>query len=95
MAEIHVRNQQETADGFRFDVTIDEAGRRSTHVVSLSRADYERWGSAGVSAAAVTRRCVEILLERVSQRKLLERFDVREAVQLYPAFEMEIHRHFT
>lgn len=92
MAVVQVSNQQETDVGFRFDVTVEEAGRRSAHVVSLSRADYERWGSEGVSAAAVTRRCVEILLDRVSQRDLMDRFDVREAVQLYPAFEMEFHR---
>ena len=94
MADVNVSNQQETDDGFHFDVTVEEAGRRSTHVVSLSRADYERWGSEGVSAAAVARRCVEILLDRVSQRDLMDRFDVREAVQLYPAFEMEFHRPF-
>lgn len=93
MADVRVGNQQETDDGFRFDVTVDEAGRHSTHVVTLSRDDYERWGSEGVSAAAVVRRCVEILLGRVSQRDLLDRFDVREAIKLYPAFEMEARRH--
>lgn len=94
MADVQVSNQQENDDGFHFDVTVEEAGRRSMHVVTLSHADYERWGSEGVSAAAVTRRCVEILLDRVSQRNLMDRFDVREAVQLYPAFEMEVHRRF-
>ena len=47
-----------------------------------------------MSAAAVARRCVEIRRRRVPQRKLLDRFDVREAVQLYPAFEMEMQRRF-
>lgn len=94
MADVRVTNQREDDDGFRFDVIVDEAGRHTTHEVTLSRDDYERWGSEGISAAAVVRRCVEILLERVSQQDLLDRFDVRQAVRLYPAFEMEIHRRF-
>lgn len=94
MADIQVGNQDETDEGFRFDVTIDEAGRRTEHQVTLGRDDYERWGSEGVSAAAVARRCVEILLRRVSQKDLMPTFDVREAIQLYPAFEMEMQRRF-
>jgi hypothetical protein len=94
MASVRVDNQWETDDGLHFAVTVDEAGRSTNHEVTLSRADYERWGSEGISAAAVVRRCVEILLERVPQRDLLDRFDVREAVQLYPSFEMEVRRRF-
>ena len=94
VADVQVSNQHMTDDGFRFDVTVDEAGRHTRHEVTLSHADYERWGSEGVSAAAVVRRCVEIMLRRVPQLKLLDRFDVREAVQLYPAFEMEMQRRF-
>lgn len=94
MADVRVSDQRETDDGFRFDVTVDEAGRRTRHEVTLRRDDYERWGSEGISAAAVVRRCVEILLGRVSQKDLLQRFDVSQAVRLYPAFETEIHRRF-
>ncbi len=31
-------------------------------------------------------------MERESQDRLLDRFDLREALQLYPEFEAEVHR---
>jgi hypothetical protein len=92
MADVQIAGSEETADGYRFDVTIDSAGVRTSHEVTMSHADYERWGDEGVSPSAVVRRCVELLLNRVAQRDLMPTFDVRQAVQLYPAFEIEAHR---
>ena len=92
MADVQIAGSEETADGYRFDVTVDEAGVRTSHVVTMSHADYERWGDEGVSPRTVARRCVELLLHRVAQSDLMPTFDVREAVQLYPAFEIEAHR---
>lgn len=92
MADVQIVSSEETVDGYRFDVTVDEAGVRSSHEVTMSHADYERWGDEGVSPRAVVRRCVELLLDRVAQHDLMPTFDVREVVQLYPAFEIEAHR---
>lgn len=92
MADVQIVSSEETAGGYRFHVTVDEAGTRTSHEVTLSHADYERWGDEGVSPRAVVRRCVELLLQRNARSDLLPTFDVREAVQLYPAFEIEAHR---
>ena len=92
MADVQIVSSEETADGYRFDVTVGEAGIRTSHEVTMSHADYERWGDEGVSPRAVARRCVELLLERNAQSDLMPAFDIREAVQLYPAFEIEAHR---
>ena len=92
MAEVQILSANETSDGYRFDVAVDEAGHHTRHEVSLSAADYQRWSEEGASPQAVARRCVELLVERVQQDDLMERFDLREALQFYPAFEEEIHR---
>lgn len=92
MADVQIVSSDETADGYRFAVTVDEAGTRTSHEVTMSHADYERWGDEGVSPRAVARRCVELLLGRHAQSDLMPTFDIREAVQLYPAFEIESHR---
>lgn len=93
MANIEIVSSAENDDGYLFEVTVDHAGRRTTHTVSLSHADYERWRSeGGMTPAAVVRRSISLLLGRVSRDRMLERFDVREAMQMYPAFEAEAHR---
>jgi hypothetical protein len=93
MADIEILSNEETAAGYEFDIAVDQGGRRTTHTVTMSHADYERWGSeGGMSPATVARRSVQTLLGRVGRDRLMERFDVREAMQLYPAFEAEAHR---
>lgn len=94
MAEVHVVATDEIEDGYRFDVTVEHAGRRTSHVVTLRGDDYERWAELGTSPAAVAHRCVELLLDRVPHSELMDRFDLRETINLYPAFESDIHRRF-
>jgi hypothetical protein len=93
MVDIEILSTEETDTGYQFEVAVDHTGRRTTHTVTMSDADYERWGSeGGLAPATVARRSVEVLIGRVGQGRLQERFDVREAMQLYPAFEAEAHR---
>jgi hypothetical protein len=93
MTNIQIISDTETADGYQFDVALDGPGWHSNHTVTLSHADYERWGSeGGMAPATVARRSVEMLLRRVGRDQLRDRFDVREAIQLYPAFEAEAYR---
>jgi hypothetical protein len=92
MADIEIITSTETADGYLFDIAVNAGGRRTTHVVTLSHADYERWGDGGLAPAAVARRSIELLLGRAGHSNLMDRFDVRQAMQLYPAFEAEAHR---
>jgi hypothetical protein len=93
MVDIDVISSEETDTGYRFEVAVDQAGRRSDHTITMSSADYERWGSeGGLAPATVARRSVEVLLRRVGPERLPEHFDVRDAMQLYPAFEAEAHR---
>ena len=92
MADIEILSTEETDEGYRCEVAVDEAGHRTHHVVTLSSADYERWSDQGMSPAAVVRRSLGLLLQRVSRDKLMERFDVRDTMQFYPAFEDGSHR---
>lgn len=92
MADIDIHRTDETDTGYVFGVDVSEAGRRSKHQVHLTRADYDEWGWGGASPEQVAQRCVELLVERVSQDDLLDTFDLREALQLYPAFEGELRK---
>lgn len=93
MTNIQIINDLRTADGYQFDVVLEDGGRRSNHTVTMSEADYERWGSeGGMAPVAVVRRSVELLVRRVGRDRLAERFDVGDAMQLYPAFEAEAYR---
>ena len=93
MVDIEVLHEEKTDTGYLFEVAVDQAGRRTTHTVTMSHADYERWGSeGGLAPATVARRSVEQLVRRVGRGRLQDRFDVREAMQLYPAFEAETYR---
>jgi hypothetical protein len=93
MTNIQIISDTETATGYQFEVALDGPGWQSNHTVTLSHADYERWGSeGGMAPATVARRSMEVLLQRVGRNRLRDRFDVGEAMQLYPAFEAEAYR---
>lgn len=93
MADIRIVTTEETPEGYRFDVTVGTAGHTTNHSVSMRHADYERWDTeAGMAPAAVARRSIEQLLRRAGHERLPAEFDVRQAMQLYPAFEAEAHR---
>jgi len=93
MTNIQIISDTETATGYQFEVALDGPGWHSNHTVTLSHADYERWGSeGGMAPATVVRRSVDVLLRRIGPERLRDRFDVGEAMQLYPAFEAEAYR---
>ncbi len=93
MMDIQIIADHKTPDGYQFDVALIEGSWHSNHTVTLSNADYERWGSeGGLAPATVARRSVEMLLRRVGRDQVRDCFDVCEAMQLYPAFEAEAYR---
>lgn len=92
MADVDIRRTDETDTGYVFDAAVSESGRRSDHRVHLTRRDFEDWAWEGASPEQVAQRCTELLVERVQQDDLMDTFDLREALQLYPAFEQEVRK---
>lgn len=94
MAGVEVGQAVQKADGYAADVEVHEANRIHQFVVTVSFGDYEHWGEGFTTPEDFIKRCMELLVERVSVDDLMERIDIREARQLYPAFEQEMMRVF-
>lgn len=93
MADVHVSTSAQTPEGYRFEMLIGEAGRRTSHVVLLRDDDYQRWASQGMSPAAVASQCVELMLEHERRSELPQHMDLHDVMQRYPGFEREDDRY--
>jgi len=76
----------------RFLVRVKDGGEVSSHVVTLSGADYERLGGAYRSPEAFVEACFEFLLAREPKEQILGTFDVSQISGYFPEFESEIDR---
>jgi hypothetical protein len=92
VANIEVQGVGEEEGRKRFVVTVSKAGDTSTHHVTLSREDYERWGTNDSDPTGFIRRCFEFLLEREPKESILSRFDVSVIRRYFPEFDREIQR---
>jgi hypothetical protein len=92
MAHIEIEETGEEDGRLQFVVTVAEAGDTSTHHVTLSKDDYERWGTNSSDPAGFIRRCFEFLLEREPKESILSRFDVSDIRSYFPEFDREIRR---
>jgi hypothetical protein len=73
-------------DGWRCEVTVEEAGTQTRHTVRVTAADLERWG-AGAPPEELVRRSFEFLLEREPATSILRRFDLSVIQQYFPDFD--------
>jgi hypothetical protein len=90
VAEVRVERTEEDDDGFRFRVSVEEAGSSTEHDVSLTRRYYEEAGGGAESPSRFVERCFGYLLEREPKESILRRFDVRDIGSYFPGFEEEI-----
>ncbi|HEU4355006.1 MAG TPA: hypothetical protein VFT27_05405 [Actinomycetota bacterium] len=74
----------------RFEVTLEEDGAATRHVVTLSAGDYERLGGAYPTPEDFIRACFSFLLEREPKESILTRFDVAQIGDYFPEFERTI-----
>jgi hypothetical protein len=68
---------------------VDDDGDTS-HVVTLSGADWERLGSAHGTPETFMEACFRFLLEREPKEQILGSFDVSQISAYFPEFEREI-----
>jgi hypothetical protein len=76
----------------RFLVRVKEGDEVSSHVVTMSRADYERLGGNYRSPEEFVRACFEFLLAREPREQILGKFDISQIGGYFPEFESEIDR---
>lgn len=70
-------------------VTVaSDDGTSTTHEVTVSTADLERWGGAG-GLEALVRRSFEFLLEREPKESIFRRFDLSVIPRYFPEFDRE------
>jgi hypothetical protein len=74
----------------RFLVRVTDDDGTTSHVVTLSGADYERLGKGRASPEAFVESCFRFLLERESKEQILDSFDVSQISGYFPEFEREI-----
>jgi hypothetical protein len=79
----------------RFLVRVKDADEVSSHVVMLSRNDYERLGGNYRSPEEFVEACFEFLLAREPKEQILGTFDISQIGSYFPEFESEIDKPVT
>jgi hypothetical protein len=82
----------EKIDQSKFRVRVSEAGRETTHEVTLSPNDYTKLTNGKVEPEELLRRSFEFLLEREPKESILTRFDLSVISRYFPEYEREIRR---
>ncbi len=81
-------------DGWSCLVAVEEAGKRTTHTVTVKRADAERW-SGGTNTSDVqdlVLRSFEFLLAREPASSILKTFDLATIQRYFPEYDRLIRK---
>ena len=86
MVTVHV---DPSADGWKCAVAVDQGGDRTTHTVTVKRADAERWagGTGPGDVQELVRRSFEFLLEREPAGSILKTFDLATIHRYFPEYD--------
>jgi hypothetical protein len=89
---VEVRAEPE-GDAWRCEVTVDQGGERTEHLVTVTAADLERWGrGAGSSREEVedlVARSFDFLLRREPPSSILRSFDLAVIQRYFPEYDRE------
>jgi hypothetical protein len=92
MAEIDVTVAEETDEAWAFDVTVREPDGRSSHRMTVTRADLVDLRGEGSDPERFVRDSFEFLLAREPKESIMSRFDVRDIARYFPEFRERISR---
>ena len=92
MPEIEVSRADVEQFMSRFLVRLKDGDDVSSHVVTLSGADYDRLGGTYRTPEEFVKACFEFLLVRESKEQILGTFDVSQISGYFPEFESVIDR---
>lgn len=75
----------------RFDVRLrDQDGSSTEHVVTVSRAEWERFGNAFRTPEELVEASLRFLLDRETKEQILRSFGLGQIGQYFPSYEREI-----
>lgn len=76
------------------EVTVDHAGQRSRHAVSVTRADLELWaaGTERKDVEKLVSRSFDFLLEREPPDSILATFDLSVIRRYFPEYDAAFRR---
>ncbi len=78
-----------SGDGWKCLVTVETNGDRTTHTVTVTRADAERWagGTETGDIQDLVLRSVDFLLEREPAGSILRAFDLATIQRYFPEYD--------
>ncbi len=81
-------------DDWLCDVTVDQSGGRTTHAVTVRRADLERWadGREREDVESLVARSFDFLLEREPPRSILPTFELSVIQRYFHDFDSAFRR---
>lgn len=91
MAQLEVRVHA-AEDGWRAEVAVHEGSAQTTHQVTLSRADLERFDPGASDPSELVRESFVFLLERERKESILRSFALPVIGRYFPEYEREIRR---
>ncbi len=74
----------------RFTVDVTDGAGTSTHTVTLSGTDWERYGGAFRTPEDLVRASFAFLLQREAKEEILASFDLSRISTFYPGFERSL-----
>ncbi len=75
-----------------YRVTVDDGGRHTTHMVTVTSQDLDRYAPAGTTAERLLEASFEFLLEREPASSILSTFALPVIERYFPEYPQEIRR---
>jgi hypothetical protein len=82
----------ETAGQSSYHVTVDDRGKRTTHTVTVTSQDLDRYAPSGTTAERLLEASFEFLLEREPASSILSMFALPVIEQYFPEYPREIRK---
>jgi hypothetical protein len=89
-----VVHSHEDGDSWRCEVSVDHAGQRTRHVVTVTPADIERWANGGEreDVERLVAKSFDFLLEREPPSAILTTFDLSVIQRYFPDYDRAFKR---
>ncbi|MCO6392518.1 hypothetical protein GTW25_15950 [Aliihoeflea aestuarii] len=85
--------QIDYGDPLQFEVRVEHGGGATEHLVSLSRADFDRMTSGDYKPSVVVEAAFHFLLDHEPKESILSRFDINVISRYFPEFESVLPRY--
>ena len=91
MVEVHAETE---GDHWLCEVSVDRAGLRTRHTVTVSQADLDRWagGAEPEDVESLVARSFDFLLEREPANAILASFDLSVIQRYFPEYDSAFRR---